>query len=149
MKKSQKQALEIGAGVAALAAIAGGVYMMTGKNAKNRKKVAKWVGNLQDDVVKELNNAGKVTKTVYNKAIDTATKNYEGLKNVSAVELAAVAADLKSSWDRINSEVATVSQTVRRVAPKRVVAKKAVAKKAATKPAAKKAAPKKQAAKKR
>jgi uncharacterized protein YpuA (DUF1002 family) len=158
MKKNQKQALEIGAGLAAVAAVAAGVYMMTGKNAKNRKKVAKWVGNLQTDVVRELDKAGNVTKATYNKVVDATAKNYKGLKDVSAVELASVAADLKSNWDRINAELSNASQSVRRVVPKRTAVKKAPAKKAAPKraaapaakkTAAKKAAPKRAAAKKR
>ncbi len=80
MKKSQKQAIAIGAGVAALAAAATGVYFMTGKNAKNRKKVAKWMGDMQKDVVQELNKAGKASQAVYNKTVDTVAKNYAGLK---------------------------------------------------------------------
>lgn len=153
MKKSQKQALAVGAGLAAIAAAATGVYMMTGKNAKNRKKVAKWVGDVQDDVVGQLNKAGKVTKQTYNKVVDTAVKNYKGMKNVSAAELALVASDLKSSWDAISQEVSTASATVRRAVPK---AAKNVVKKVSTgsvkkivTKAVKKAAPKKKATKKR
>lgn len=148
MKKSQKQALAVGAGLAAIAAAATGVYMMTGKNAKNRKKVAKWVGDVQDDVVKQLNKAGKVSKQTYNKVVDTAVKNYKGMKNVSAAELALVASDLKSSWDAISKEVTAASKTVRKVVPK---AAKNIAKKVGgtAKKATKKAAPKKKAAKRR
>ena len=153
MKKNQKKALAVGAGLAAIAAAATGVYMLTGKNAKNRKKVAKWAGDLQNDVVKELNKAGKVTKQTYNKVVDSAVKNYKGLKNVSTAELALVASDLKGSWDAISQEVTAASKTVRRVVPKaaRKIAKKVsvggsakkVAKKAKTK-----AAPKRKTARK-
>ncbi len=148
MKKTQKQALAVGAGLAAVAAAATGVYMLTGKNAKNRKKVGKWVNDFQDDIVKELNKAGKVTKATYNKVIDTATKQYAGLKNIKAVELASVAAELKGHWDNISSELQAASSNVRRAVPKsvqRAVSKKTVSKKAP----AKKAASKKTAAKKR
>lgn len=130
----QKKALAVGAGIAALAAAATGVYMLTGKNAKNRKKVAKWAGDMQKDVVKELGKAKKVTKTTYNKVVDGAAKNYRGLKNVSAAELAAVAAELKAGWDNISADVAATSKAVRRVVPKvakkvaRRVAKKTVKK---------------------
>mgnify|MGYP000630873341 CR=1 FL=1 len=145
MKKTQKQAIAVGAGLAAVAAAAAGVYMLTGKNAKNRKKVSKWVGDMQSEVVQELNKAGKVTKATYNKVVDAAAKNYKGLKNVSAGELAMVAAELKSSWDRISSELQTTSNNVRRVAPRTV---RTIASRVTTKRAAKKAAPKKTAAKK-
>lgn len=126
MKKGQKQALAVGAGLAAVAAAAAGVYMLTGKNAKNRKKLAKWAKDMQHDVVKELNKAGKVSKASYNKVVDTVAKNYKGLKNVSVEELAIMAAELKGSWDSINSELNNASQTVKRVVPKAVrsVAKK-------------------------
>lgn len=153
MKKSQKQALAVGAGLAAIAAAATGVYMMTGKNAKNRKKVSKWVGDVQSDIVKQLNKAGKVSKQAYNKVVDTAMKNYKGVKNISADELALVASDLKSSWDAISKEVTSASKIVRKVVPK---AAKNIAKKVSgnsskktAKKVTKKAAPKKQAAKKR
>lgn len=146
MKKGQKQAIAVGAGLAAVAAAAAGVYMMTGKNAKNRKKVAKWVGDMQKDVVTELNKAGKASKATYHKVIDTAVKNYKGLKNVSTEELAMVAAELKGSWDNISAELNSASKTVRKVVPK---AAKAVVKKVTSKSVTKKAAPKKKAAKKR
>ena len=80
------KALAVGAGIAAIAAAAAGVYMMTGKHAKNRKKVAKWATDLQEDVILDLNKAGKATKATYNQIIDAAAANYKGWKNVSAAE---------------------------------------------------------------
>lgn len=149
MKKNQKTALAVGAGLAAVAAAATGVYMMTGKNAKNRKKAAKWMSDMQKDVVKQLNDAGKVTKATYSKVIDTVASNYNGLKNVSAGELASAAAELKGSWDLISAEMKTAGATVKRAIP---TVKKAVnpAKKASkpTNAGKQKAAPKKVAAKK-
>ena len=135
MKKNQKTALAAGAGLAAIAAAATGIYMMTGKNAKNRKKAAKWVGDMQKDVVKQLNVAGKATKATYHKVVDTAAANYKNLKNVDTADLAAAAAELKASWDAISSEMKTATATVRKVVPKtaKSVAKKvtSTAKKAA------------------
>jgi hypothetical protein len=120
MKKNQKQALAVGAGLAAIAAAATGVYMMTGKNAKNRKKVGKWVSDMQNDIVRELDKAGNVSKATYNKVVDTVSQNYKGLKNVSVSELALAAAELKSSWDSIKAEMDNASTSVRRVIPKTV-----------------------------
>ncbi|HEX3095764.1 MAG TPA: hypothetical protein VHQ20_01450 [Patescibacteria group bacterium] len=143
MKKQQKKALAVGAGVAALAAAAAGVYMMTGKNAKNRKKVAKWADDLKKDVVKELDKAGKVSKATYEKVVDTAAKNYAGLKTVKAPELAALASELKGHWDNISGELEKASKSVRKVVPKtaKKVAKevKAVVAKSGAKKAVKKA----------
>lgn len=138
MKKNQKRAIAVGAGVAAIAAAAAGVYMLTGKNAKNRKKVAKWATDLKEDVILDLNKAGKASKDTYNKVVDAAVKNYKGLKNVNSAELTAMASELKSSWDKISAELSKASKTVRKVVPKKVkrVAKKVskkVVKKAAKK----------------
>lgn len=150
MKKNQKTALAVGAGIAAIGAAAAGVYMMTGKNAKNRKKAVKWMSDMQKDVVKQLNDAGKVTKATYHKVVDTAAANYKGLKNVSAGELASAAAELKSSWDAISAEMKTAGATVTRVVPKaaRSIAKKVSVTKSAKK-VTKKAAPKKTASRSR
>lgn len=140
MKKTTKQAIGVGAGLAAIAAAAAGVYMLTGKNAKNRKKIAKWAKDMKSDVVKELNDAGKATKQTYNKVVDQVASRYEGLKNVGAIELAQTVAELKSHWDAISEEAKGVVKTAKKVVPK---AKKAASKSAAKKTAAKKTATKK------
>ncbi len=150
MKKSQKQGLAVAGGIAALAAAATGVYFMTGKHAKNRKKAAKWMNDMQKDVVAELSKAGKASQATYNKAIDMVAQNYKGVKNISASELALAAADLKSSWDIIKSQMDGAVSTVKRITPK---AAKSVAKKVgvnksvkkAVQKVAKKVAPKKAA----
>lgn len=148
MKKSQKQALAVGGGLAAIAAAAAGVYLLSDK--QNRKKAAKWVKDMQKEVIDELNKAGKATKATYNKAVDTVTKNYEGLKNVSTTELALVAAELKERWDAISDEVSKAGNTVRSVVPKSVSggSKKVKVNGKTTKASAKKATAKKSPAKK-
>jgi hypothetical protein len=135
MKKSQKKALAVGAGVAALAAAAAGVYFLTGKNAKNRKKVAKWAAEMQKDVVKELKKARQNSQAAYNKVVDSVARNYKAAKKVSGPELAVVAADLKSSWNTIRKEMDSVGKTVRRITPK---AARSRSRKVAVKKAAKK-----------
>ncbi|QQS22697.1 hypothetical protein IPM19_03640 [bacterium] len=135
MKKSQKKAVAVGAGLAAVAAAAAGVYFLTGKNAKNRKKLAKWAGDMQNDVVRELNKAGKHTKASYHKVVDTVAKNYKGIKNVSTAELAEAAAELKGHWESISKEVGNAAKVVKKALPakKAVKAVKATVKKAAKK----------------
>jgi type IV secretory pathway ATPase VirB11/archaellum biosynthesis ATPase len=149
MKKAQKQGLAVAGGIAALAAAATGVYFMTGKHAKNRKKAAKWVSDMQMDVVKELSKAGKASQATYNKAIDVVAKNYQGLKKVSATDLALAAAELKSSWDIIKSQMDGAVTTVRKVTPRAVksVARKVGVNTSSRKSTAKKSAPKKAAKK--
>lgn len=145
MKKSQKKAVAVGAGLAALAATAAGVYFMTGKNAKNRKKVAAWAGKMQKDVVKELRKVEKASRANYHKVVDAVAKNYKGMKNVSTAELAAAAAELKSHWSTIQDDLKSAAKTVRRVVPK---AAKSAARKVSVKKAgaAKSAAPKRKTA---
>lgn len=128
MKKSQKKAIAVGAGMAALAAAAAGVYMMTGKNAKNRKKVAAWAGNMQKDVLRELKKVKKGSQSAYNQAVDAVAKNYKAARKISAPELAAAAAELKGHWNTIRQELEGASRTVRRIKPK---ARKSKAKKVA------------------
>lgn len=148
MKKTQKQAIAVGAGLAAVAAAAAGVYMLTGKNAKNRKKISKWAGDMQNDVIKELNKAGKHTKASYQQIVDKVAKNYKGLKTVSAPELAEIASELKSHWDTISAEVSNAGNVVKKAVKK--ASKQVAAKTATKKPAAKKVkkAPAKKATKK-
>lgn len=135
MKKTQKQAFAIGAGVAAIAAAAVGTYYLTGKHAKNRKKLAKWAGNMQTDIAKEIGKASKVTKSNYNKIVDQVAKNYKGIKSVSAPELNSLVSDLKKHWDVINKEVSAASASVQKIVPKTI---KSVAKKVKVKTAKKK-----------
>src|SRR3989338_7921514 len=97
MKKSQKKALAIGAGVAAVAAAAAGTYLFAGKHgAKNRAKVGKWVETAKKDVSKEVNKLSKVTKETYHKTVDMVLGQYKNLKNIDKSEILAAASELKS-----------------------------------------------------
>lgn len=146
MNKSQKNtAAAVGGGLAALAAAAAGVYFFAGKQGeKHRKTAAKWAKNAKDDLMKELKSLEKVTKANYNKAVDTVTKQYKGLKDVDPKELQALALELKNHWDSIALEIEAAGNKVAAKATKAVGIKKAPAKKApAKKPAAKAKAKKK------
>lgn len=118
MNKTQKRNIAVGAGVAALAAAAAGVYLMTGKNAKNRKKVAAWAGRMEKDVIVELKKVKQNSQAAYNQAVDVVAKNYKAAKKVSGPELAAVARDLKGHWNVIRLEMENAAKTVRKIKPK-------------------------------
>jgi len=118
MNKAQKRALGIGAGVAALAAAATAVYFTTGKNAKNRKKIATWAKQMQADVVKELNKVKKDSRAAYNQAVDEVARNYKAAKKVTGPELAALVTELKGHWDVIRGEMASAQKKVKRVTAK-------------------------------
>lgn len=121
---STKTAVAVGAGLATVAAAAAAVYFMTGKNAGNRKKIAKWAKDLQNDVVSELDKAGKATKASYGKMVDQVAKKYEGLKNVSREEIMEMASDLKNHWTTISAELSQARNTVRKITPKKVTTTK-------------------------
>jgi vacuolar-type H+-ATPase subunit I/STV1 len=118
MKKAQKKAVALGAGVAAVAAAATAAYFLTGKNAKNRAKLAKWAKDMQTDVVKEIKKAGNLTKSSYVKTVDEVAKKYKQLKKANAPELAKLATELKNHWDAINREVVAATKEVKRIIPK-------------------------------
>ncbi len=138
MKKSQKQAVAIGAGVAALAAAAAGTYLLTGKRgAKNRKKISKFADQARKEIAKELKKAESVTRKTYEQTVDTVAKRY---KAIDKAELAAVTSELKSYWDDMVATASAARKQVnkvigtKRAAPKKAPAKKkAVAKKASAK----------------
>ncbi len=144
MKKSQKKAVAVGAGVATLAAAAAGAYFFAGKKgAKNRKKVSTWTSKAKREVMSEVGKMKNVSKQTYNKTVDSVLGNYKNIKNVDTKELMAVTNELKGHWDAIAGEVERARKQVARVLPqpKRAVAKTAP-KKAAKKSPAKKAAKK-------
>lgn len=138
-KSTTKKVTAVGAGLTAIAATAAAVYLFTGKNAKNRKKMARWAKDLQSDVVKELNKTGKATKASYNKLVDQTAKNYSGLKNISGKEVVELATELKGHWDMISQELSTAGKKITKVIPTqtksvakkvKVITKKKVTKKA-------------------
>ena len=129
MKKQQKQIIAAGVGLTALAAAAASVYLLTGKNAKNRKKISKWAKDLQNDVVAELHKTQKATKSSYNKIVDTISKNYKDIKNIDTQELVMMTSELKSNWDAIKDQFDSAKNSVKKVLPK---ATKKVAKAAKT-----------------
>lgn len=141
MKKSQKKAVAVGAGVAALAAAAAGAYFFTGKRGvKNRKKVSSWTAKAKRDVMSEMGKMKKVSKDTYNKTVDTVLANYKSVKSIDKKELADVTNELKAHWNAIAGEVEKARKQVARVLPKvkKSVTKKAPAKKKTVKKAAKK-----------
>lgn len=141
MKKTQKQALAVGAGIAAIAAAAAGTYFFTGKKgAKNRAKVKKWVDDAKNDVVKQIKTMSNVTEKTYNQTVDAAIAKYKNLKDVDKSELLQIAKELKGHWDSISKQLVTKPVAKAEKAVKKAVNKvtKSVAKKVVKKPSKKK-----------
>lgn len=146
-------AAEIGAGLlAAAGAAAAGYYFYASKDApKNRKKTAKWAGEMKDKVVKEAKKEMKVVAKLDKQAmaiiVDRAAKAYEGARNVKREDLMLAAAELKQNWKEIEAELAKAAaksgSAVKKAAKTATKSARKPAKKTAPKKAAKKAAKKK------
>ena len=148
-KHDSMVAAEIGAGIAAVAgaAAAAGYFFYGSKEASgNRKRTAKWAGELKDKVVKETKKQAKVVEKLDKKAVaiivDRASKAYEGVRNVKREDLVAAANELKQNWKEIQAELSsaakkagTAAKSATKTATKSAVkaAKKAPAKKVAKK----------------
>lgn len=94
----------IGAGVAAAAAAAAlGAYFLYGsKNAKqNRAKVKGWMLKARGEVLEQVEKMQSITEGTYEDVVQNVLANYRGARNVSAPELAALAADLRKHWRAI------------------------------------------------
>lgn len=140
MKKQQKVAIGVGAGVAALAAASAAAMYFTGKKGKARRaKVSKWAIDAKKDVIKQLKSAQNVTKKSFESAVDTVMDQYKKAKKVDPGELLALAGELKGHWDNIVKEASTATKKVvpakvRNAVKKSVSkAKKSVVKKAPAK----------------
>jgi len=130
MKKSQKQALAIGASAAAVAAAAAGVYLFSGKRgAKNRKKIGAFANKAKREVASELKKIKKLSKQSYSATVDQVMKRYKQAKRMNPDEIMAVANELKGSWNAIAKEVSKASKKVVKALPKKKAAKKKSAKK--------------------
>jgi hypothetical protein len=140
MKKTQKKAVAIGAGVAALAAAAVGTYLLTGKQgAKNRKKISSFAEKAKKEIAQELKKTEQVTKKVYDQTVDAVAKKYKAVKNIDAAEIVALTSELKSYWDDMSSTAKSAAERVSKaVGAKKAPAKKKAAPKKATKTSAKK-----------
>lgn len=149
MKKQQKVAIGVGAGVAAIAAASAAAMYFTGKKGKVRRaKVAKWAESAKKDVVKQLKTAQNVTKKSFEGAVDSVMDQYKKAKKVDPAELMALAGELKGHWDSIAKEAGSAAKkvvskvkkeaktTVNKA--KKAVVKKTPAKKASTKKPSKK-----------
>ncbi len=113
MKKTNKKkvALGVGLGLAAAAAAGAGYYFYGSKEAtKHRKKVAKWAGDMKDDVVKRAKKLQKLDEKAYKAIVDESVKAYERVKSIDKADLAAAAAELKSNWKNVERELARVGK---------------------------------------
>ncbi|PIR70080.1 MAG: hypothetical protein COU46_03350 [Candidatus Niyogibacteria bacterium CG10_big_fil_rev_8_21_14_0_10_42_19] len=112
-KSSHKLAAEVGAGVAATAAVtAVGLYFFTGpKGVKNRKKAKEWVSKAKNEVAKNFKKIKHIDEKTYKHAVDEAVKAYRSL-NINKKDLDQMAKELKSHWGNIKKEVGKTQKSV-------------------------------------
>ncbi|MDP3881149.1 MAG: hypothetical protein Q8Q32_03160 [bacterium] len=124
-KKNNNKKIAAGLGIGvALAAAAAAVYAFSGENGKKRRaKVSKWARNMKDEAIKEMRAAKVTSKKAYHKLIDELGEKYSKLKDVNARDVAHLANELKSHWDKINSASKKVKKTPK-TAKRKTTAKK-------------------------
>ena len=125
MKKSTKKAIEIGAGIAGVAAAAAGAYILatSKKGKKATKKAVAWAGQAKKEVIAEVKKMKAVNQKTYAKAVDEVVNKYKGLKNVDVKDVIEFSQELKGHWDGIKKEIES------KLKPKVIAKKKTVAKK--------------------
>lgn len=97
-----KEALGIGAGIAALSAAA---YVMFGpEGKKNRKVIRGWAVKMKGEIIEKFENAKELTEPVYHEIIDNVNAKYAKLKNVDQEELVKVVAEIKKHWKSIKKD---------------------------------------------
>lgn len=89
----------IGASVAALGAAS--YYFFGPEGKKHQKNFKGWMVKMKADIVDKLQDAGHVTKEVYEKIVDGAAGLYEKAGKASKEEVAMYAEMLKKQWKHI------------------------------------------------
>lgn len=104
MPKNSKRGVEVGVGVAMLAAAAAAGYFLYGKNgAKNRKKVKGWMLKAKGEVLEQLERMKEVNQATYRQAVEKVMARY---RSMDAKEIAALSKELKGYWAGIKRQAA-------------------------------------------
>ncbi|HVX90580.1 MAG TPA: hypothetical protein VHC20_03000 [Candidatus Paceibacterota bacterium] len=122
------------AGLAAVgAAAAAGYYFYASDDAKkHRTQAAKWANGFKDEVLREAKQLQNLDARSIARAVDAAAATYAGIRSIDSADLVRAAQELKSNWQRVESEVARTGRGATQRAKKSVAkpvkkARKAVA----------------------
>ena len=100
---SRKQAIGIGAGLAAAAVAAAGAYFLYGKRgAQNRKKVRGWMLKAKGEILERLEQVKDLNREKYEEIVDTVIRRYRGVKGLDGREISRLVTELKSYWGNIS-----------------------------------------------
>lgn len=137
-KKSEltdAQKVGIGAGIAAAAATAAGVYFLYGSKdaAKNRKRVKGWMLKAKGEVIEGLEKAGKITRDEYLALVEAASGVYGTAQRASKSELKDFKDEMESHWKTLQRSgvIKKIAGTVKKTPSRAKAVKKET--KAATK----------------
>lgn len=118
-KKMSRAKIGAGVGLAALAATAAGIYLLSGKKgAARRKKIAAWSVAARREVVERIRKAKQVNQRTYNEIVKKVSAEFGKLKKISPAEANKLATEMRGHWKNISKELQTVSKEVRRSARK-------------------------------
>ena len=127
--RTNKTAIEIGAGLAAAgAAAAAGYYFYGSKGAKKHRKIAaKWATDMQKEVMAEAKRLKKTSPEAFAVIVDRVAGAYQAARSVKAADVKRAAKELKTNWDLLQRET---KRTVRTGVSKAKKAGKRVVKRA-------------------
>jgi len=88
-KKTTGTNVAIGAGVAAIAALAAAGYFLYGSKdgARNRKKVRGWMLKAKGEVLEGVEKMKDVTEEQYAMIVDKVASKYKAIKNIDPAEV--------------------------------------------------------------
>lgn len=90
------KAVAVGAGVAALSAVA---YLLMGPNGKkNRKAVKAWTVKMKAEVAEKIEDMKEVTAPIYEKIVNQVADKYKKVKNIDSKDVEAEINSLKKHW---------------------------------------------------
>ncbi|MCX6763697.1 MAG: hypothetical protein NTZ97_03115 [Candidatus Moranbacteria bacterium] len=102
-----KKKLGIGAGLAAVAVAAAGIYFLYGtkKGAKTRKQIRGWMLKAKGEILEKMENMKDLSEEAYDKIIDEVSAKYKVVKSIDKKDLEQFAKELKSHWKDIKKEM--------------------------------------------
>lgn len=83
---------------AALAAVAGVIYLYGPDGDKRRKRLKHWMLRAKADILERLENAEHLTEEEYHRIVDEALDQYYQQSSTTKKEIDALAAELKAYW---------------------------------------------------
>jgi len=96
---SRKPNGHAGVVLAAVAAIAAGVYLFATKQGKRQRvKLQDWVMKAERDVLKRLQGVGEVNQEAYEAIVDAVLVNYQKAKKINGKALEDLREELNGHW---------------------------------------------------